>query len=558
MSEATLAARLRPAVGALGRAVDRVTAHVVIALATIVALQIVLAVGLFFSVEHNGRLTYQGGDQLWLVTSGWLLGQGVIPFALVGYGWPLVLAPLTWITGPSFVALLPLTTVLQVAVLGPIATLAVYDIGARIAGRAAGLWCAAAWVSAPFLATPLFVERYRELWTDQILVQIVGLTQLADYPSTVLVLVAAALVLRSLDEGALREAVLAGGLVAVAVGVKPANLLFLVGPAAAYVLARHWRAAVAFALPLAPALLALAIWKQRGLGTLPLFSLDEVRVAGRIGLDVLPLGESYWDRIGLSLDDWQRNMSNLREFFWSARLAQWAPLAGALAVARRSLPAAGLLLGWALGYIVLKGASDVASIENGSFWRLVMPALPAYVMLVAAVPLLVPTLPRRLGRRIAPSPVTRRPGRRTVVGVVGAVSVVPLVVLALATPASGPGEAISIGNTLVPVDDGIVSLTVTRDGQAQRLTWTDATPHTRTFYRVFRTQGAGPDTSCTSDGADRCELTMITLATTRERSYVDRSPEAGVTYRIGVAANWLDDPEQGDVLALSPPVHAAS
>ena len=49
---------------------------------------------------------------------------------------------------------------------------------------------------------------------------------------------------------------------------------------------------------------------------------------------------------------------------------------------------------------------------------------------------------------------------------------------------------------------------------------------------------------------------MITLATTRDREYVDSSPERGVTYRIGVAANWLDDPEQVDVFALSPPVVA--
>jgi hypothetical protein len=31
-----------------------------------------------------------------------------------------------------------------------------------------------------------------------------------------------------------------------------------------------------------------------------------------------------------------------------------------------------------------------------------------------------------------------------------------------------------------------------------------------------------------------------------------------VTYRIGVAANWLDDQEQGDVMVLSPPVRAAA
>ena len=269
MTGATLAARLRPAVGAIGRATDAISAHVVVALASIVAVQIALTVVLFFSVDHNGWLTYQGGDQLWLVTTGWLIGQGVLPYALVGYGWPVLLAPLTWFTGASSLDLLPVTTVLQVAVLGPIATLAVYDIGARIAGRVAGLWCATVWVLLPYLAIPLFEDRYQERWTDQVLVQMLGLTQMADYPSTVLVLVAAALVLRSLDAGAIREAALAGAIAGFAIGMKPSNALFLVGAAAAYLLALRWRSAALFAVSLVPAVLLLAIWKARGTGSIP-------------------------------------------------------------------------------------------------------------------------------------------------------------------------------------------------------------------------------------------------------------------------------------------------
>ena len=104
----------------------------------VIGFQILATVALFFSVNRNGWLTYQGGDQIWLVTSGWLLGKGMIGYALTGHGWPMLLAPLTWITGSSSVQLLPLTTAFQVGVLAPIATLAVYDIGARLAGRLAG------------------------------------------------------------------------------------------------------------------------------------------------------------------------------------------------------------------------------------------------------------------------------------------------------------------------------------------------------------------------------------------------------------------------------------
>ena len=139
MTEAAAAARPSRVLAALGRAADAVARHVVVALATILAVQILATVALFFSVNRNGWLTYQGGDQIWLVTSAWLLGKGTIGYALTSHGWPMLLAPLTWITGSSSVQLLPLTTILQVGVLAPVATLAVYDIGARLAGRFAGV-----------------------------------------------------------------------------------------------------------------------------------------------------------------------------------------------------------------------------------------------------------------------------------------------------------------------------------------------------------------------------------------------------------------------------------
>ena len=45
------------------------------------------------TVRHNGWIFYQGGDQIWLTTTGWLLGQGELGPPEVGYAWPLLLAP---------------------------------------------------------------------------------------------------------------------------------------------------------------------------------------------------------------------------------------------------------------------------------------------------------------------------------------------------------------------------------------------------------------------------------------------------------------------------------
>jgi hypothetical protein len=558
VSGAATATRPHPALTALGRAADALTRHVVISLGAIVAAQLVATLLLFLSINHNGWLTYQGGDQIWLVTTGWLLGQGTLPWAFTAYAWPLVLAPLTWVMGPSSVDLLPATTLLQVVVLGPLATLAVYDIGARLAGRLAGLWCAAVFVAAPFVAIPFFVDRYHDSWVDQVLPQALGLTQQADFPSVVVVLVAAALTLRALEAGAQREALLAGTLAGTALAIKPANVLFLVGPLLAFALARRWRQAIAFGAALVPALLTLAIWKSRGLGEVPLFAQSAVSYAAGLGDPVV--AASWFERtVHLDLDTWKENMSNLREFTWSARVIQWLPLAGAIAVARRSLPGAGLLLGWLLGYVIVKGSANVATIESGSFWRLIMPGLPAFAILTAAIPLLVPTFATRLGTRLTP-PTARRPGRAGVVAAAVVLSVVPFVVVVSATQFRAPvweaAEALVVEENLVPVDSSIVALDVRRraDGAAE-LTWTDATKRASTFYRVYRASPDGfRDVHCELNGVDQCELEAETLTTTRERRYVDPSPPADATYRVGVAANWLDETDRGDVFALSPPV----
>ena len=44
------------------------------------------------------------------------------------------------------------------------------------------------------------------------------------------------------------------------------------------------------------------------------------------------------------------------------------------------------------------------------------------------------------------------------------------------------------------------------------------------------------------------------LRTTRRSAAVDRPGPGTWTYRVGAAANWVDDPEMGDVFLLSNPV----
>ena len=565
MTEAAAAARPSRVLAALGRAADAVARHVVVALATILAVQILATVALFFSVNRNGWLTYQGGDQIWLVTSAWLLGKGTIGYALTSHGWPMLLAPLTWITGSSSVQLLPLTTILQVGVLGPIATLAVYDIGARLAGRLAGVWCASAFAVAPFVAIPYFVQRYHDSWVDQFLPQALGLTQQADFPSVVAVLVAAALTLRALQAAAYREAVLAGTFAGVALALKPANALFLVGPALAFLIARRWRQAALFAVSLAPALIALTLWKSKGLGEVPLFADGAVRLAAGLGDPIVLSPTSWFERtIHLNFDTWKQNMSGIREFTWSARVLQFLPLAGALAVARRSIAASGLLLGWLLGYVVVKSAADVATVESGSYWRLIMPALPAFVLLSASVPLLVPTFLDRMGPRLAPLP-GRRPGRRSTIAVVAFLAIVPIVAillsdLALVTRQPTPPRAYVVPELVVneigvPVDRGRdrARRPPRRRRERADLVGLDGTcPHVLPRVPRLAVEGLLGD-DLRAARRHRCDFRAETLVTTRDHTYLDPDPPPDAIYRVGVAANWLDDESRGDVFAISPP-----
>ena len=105
----------------------------------------------------------------------------------------------------------------------------------------------------------------------------------------------------------------------------------------------------------------------------------------------------------LSVDAFKANMAGLREYFWSHRVLQWIPLAGVIAVARRSLPSALALGAWLGGYVLFVGAQAEMGLDEGEFFEALLPAFPAYVLLAAALPLLVPTLAARLGPLARPA-----------------------------------------------------------------------------------------------------------------------------------------------------------
>lgn len=467
-----------------------------------------------------------------------------------------MLAPLAGLAGPNVLEGLPPLIVLQTGVLLPLAVLAVYALAASIGGRALGLWAAALWVALPFVAIPLFIESYREKYLDLFLPQALGLVVLGDFPSLVCLLLAGVFVFRALDAHSLPDAALAGLLAGFALGIKPANALFLAAPALAFAVARRPRALAAFAAAVAPAVLALAVWKYRGIGQLPVLGSTAVHLAaGPVAAIGAPGGLSRYLRFDGEV--FGENLRDLHDVFWSVRLLEWGLVAGVVAVGRRSLPKAAFLAAWLGAFVLGKAGAPQASVESTSFFRLLMPACAPFALLVAAIPLLVP----RASGRLRPLARLRGLGWRSPGLVAGAVALalLPLVAVAAASPLRGPDAVRWPEEGLyLPVRRDLAATADERDGRV-RLGWrTPGAGDTSVFFRVLRAPGDG-DVSCQARAhatAD-CILRATVIGTTEQPRWLDRPPPGRYTYRIGLAANAHDDPRVGEVLLLGPPLRAS-
>ena len=512
-----------------------------------------IALGVYtLSVRNNGWLFYQGGDQIWYYTTSWLLGHGWITDPLVSYGWSLVLVPIALVAGRGYLAALPAIVLLQVIVVAPVALWAVYEIAGRLGGRIVGYVAAAAWTFVPYLTIPLFAQRYHEKYVEGFLPHVLGLNAMVDYPSVVLMLVAAALTIRAAQAGDPRAAVVAGLVAGFAGVIKPSNYIFVAAPLLGLLVAWRPRELLAFAAALAPSLGALALWKYQGFGYVPAFSTsyEEIRLASTEDTLLRP----YRRYLDIDWDLLQTNLLQLREVFWDMRLLQFAPFAGAIAVARRSVPAALALSAWFWAFFVFKGSALGASVEAGSFWRLVMPGVPALLIMVAALPLLVPRVGPALVARFRMPPIRPLSYRLVAIAAVP-LALAPLAAAAVVTPLRGPAKTVELSEIAVPVYGGIDLQATARRGVVY-LRWR----HVRTssgdvFYRLIRSRGS-TDVDCLHrpGGADKCRLTSDMLEAMRVFATADGPGRGTWTYRVGVGANHLDDPSAGDVFLVSPPV----
>jgi len=574
-STPTAVALPRRTLGLVGSARDRLLAvRPLYVLGTLVGVQWAALAALALTVRHNGWVYYMGGDQLWHYSGAYLLGHGELAPTFVGVGWSTLLTPIAWIAGPNLVSALPFIIVLNGLILVPLGLFCMYGIAERIGGRLFGYWGALLWIVLPYAGIRYALAGYHQKYTELTLPQVLGLGAMADFPSMVALLVGAYLCVRAVEGGHWLWGAGAGFAVGYALAIKPSNGVFLFAPALLFLFFR-WRAAIPFALGLGPPLALLAYWKERGFGHVPAFATPppDRRVASGIG-DVLHPGTRY-----LGNNSWTQlhnNLIQLREHLWSDRVLEFLALAGIVALLIRSRRAGVFVGAWFLGFLLLKGSYINARVEDGGFWRLLLPAFPAFVLIVAAVPLLFP------GVRLRPQSLRPvRVPRRALVGALAVVAAVlfvfPVSLVAAAKPVRRPDvTALQANGALIPVSHDL-DFGARIEPNGVLLTWKANQPAPgKVFFHVYRAHANGAyNCRVVAGGADRCTAATgdlvcrnvasrapdncllsdasKSLATLREGAYLDRPGPGTWTYRVALYANWLNDEELGDPYVFTPP-----
>jgi hypothetical protein len=487
---------------------------------------------------HNGWLYHHDRTATWGFTAAWAFGHGHVPDASVAYGFPLLYAPVTWFTGPDLVAALHVILPLQVVVLVPLGVLGAFALGARTGGRLIGYASAFAWAIGPLASIPYFEQH--TFWVDRILPAIVGLTETPYLPGTLAVLLAGVFILRALDERQLVDAACAGVAAGTAIAIKPTNVLFLAAPVVAFAVARRWRELGAFAAALLPCLLTYVLWRERSVGHIGSWSeallLPEPLRITRYNFDV---------NIG----------HYLQAVSWSARVLEWVAVAGFVALLKRS-PVKALFFGTWLGmYVLAEGASGRTQADDLVFWHLLMPAFPAYCVLLASLPLLWPRSEKHLA-----DPFPYRARRVVPVTAVAGLTLVAALVPLAAVAATPSLEKIDVAvelqtREIVPVDKALRVNAHVEDGRVI-LSWKPPDLPATAIYEVYRARGTH-DLACTSGaGATRCALASRRVGTTKETTFDEVPPSSSdYTYRVAVVANDVDTAALGSAVAISPPVH---
>lgn len=548
--------------------------------ACIVVQWALLAYEAFGLAHHNGWLYQHGDDGPWYWTSAWALSSLHVPFAAVGMGWPYLLTPLAAIFGPDMANGLPAVVALNVLVLAPACVVGMYLIGERIAGRLFGVWTAALWVALPVVALLLYNPHARHFLQDAFLPTASGLNALADFPSEAFAIFAAYLILRTLDSGDLRDGALLGLALGFLLLVKPANAPLVLVAAIVLLLGRRWRPLVATGVAAIPVVLALALWKRTGVGqaVAPAVPSSGGAHAGPSPQPGAAPHPGLLDRLNNLIDRAYQapgkyvhiNVHHLgqitrglSELFWSFRLLEFLLVAGAVGLVARGRLRGLTVVAWFLAYAIVKGTVSYASVFDTSLYRFLLPAWPAWILIVSGVVFCWPVGAARQAERRKEDAASARSVRGVPTGAVAAAAVVlalgPLVLAALASPVR-PDTTAQMNYTGAPVPVVEFGFEARRAAAPHTvlLTWSPLTTRrAHAVYRIFRTTG-NDCTPISLNGAPTCRFKSTLLGWSAAPIFRDEAAHGRLTYRVALAAGArFDANATSDLLLLSKPVTIA-
>ena len=487
------------------------------------------------------------------------MAHGHIPQATLGFGYSLVLAPIVHFAGPNAMLGLPMIVIFNQLVLVPIALVCVYAIANMIGGRWFAFFVGAAWVVFPLAAIHYFRPEYHERYVDMQMPQMIGLSGEGDYPSMVLLLVSAYFVLRFVRLGRKLDVVTSGLAAGFAIAVKPSNLLFLPAPFLVLLVARNPRALALFAAVMLPSVIALTVWKYRGLGYLPAFqhSATVEALGMHPALVASPTSSWFHDFVPLNWHELQANFDALGVYTRSRWLIIVAVAGGFIGLARRWFAAAVLAAAWFGTYVVFKGSSNQIDVVRGDFFNHLIAAFPAFLFLGASCVFLVDLPRRKKGRPEDVAAPERGRIRFVPSAVLVAITVIGLVIVATLPRMTMAAEAyVTRENFVVPAN--VFDLTARRSGRSRvTLEWpaqhaTDGT----LSYAVFR--DPTDQLSCTRllHASSRCVFngTQVASVPGTGHSWVDRSAGKGrSTYYVAFSSSPGQPQDSSDYLMLSRP-----
>jgi hypothetical protein len=526
----------------------------------------------FFASAHNGWIYQDGDDGPWYWTSAWTLASLHVPTTAVGFGWPYLLTPLAAIFGPDMANGLPAIVVLNVVVLAPAAVIGMYLLGERIAGNLFGLWTAAVWVVLPAVALLLYRPKTRPSVIDSFLPTATGVNALSDFPSMVCAIFGGYLLFRALDRNDVRDGALCGIVLGFLVLLKPANGPLLVAGAVVLALALRFRALVAAGVAVIPALIALTVWKRTGSGTIAI--LPPSTGGGSPGTPGTPgtpapappshLVQLYHRAVSGFHQyvnfDWHHldaNVHDLREVFWSLRLLEFVLVAGTIALIVRGRWKGLLVVAWFVAFALVKATSLQATVASTSLYRYLLPAWPAWVLLVAGLVLLWPSGERRRAQLVLADAARARtpapPPRSLLVAAALVLAAGPLVLSVAASPIA-PRTVAQQDFTGAPIAVVDFGLTAKRAGPSTvSLRWKGLrTGRARYGYRIYRDTGDGCDTL--GEGAPVCRYSSRPIADSGVPSFTDRTAVGRLVYRVALVAGWSLEQTKSNVQLLSKPV----